>query len=226
MRDPWCAPKPLASEERKVTRKTEKISRAEQKARRPQEILEAAFEEFTAKGYVGTSVEDVATRLGVTKGTIYVYFPTKDALFEAMIHHISTPFVDLRASLNTLTGTCSERLRALLLLSYEKVGNDRRQRELLRLALAEGTRFPDIIDRHHDQVIAPLLAAIGSLLEQGVASGEFRQGPAASVPEVIISSIIHLDLLRLMFADRRPLNEAAFIEAHVDLILQGLLRHP
>ena len=159
----------------------------------------------------------------MTKGTIYLYFPTKDALFEAMVRYISTPFADVLASIGTLKGSCSERLRALL-LAYEKVASDRKTRELLRLALAEGARFPDIVDRHHDEFIAPLLAAVGALLEQGVSSGEFRQGPAASTPEVIISSVLHINVWHLLFADRRPLDVATFIEAHVDLALKGLLR--
>ena len=202
---------------------TTKPTRAERKARRPQEILEAAFEEFIGKGYAATRVEDVAVRLGVTKGTIYLYFPTKDALFEAMVRYISTPFADVLTSIGTLKGSCSERLRSLL-LAYAKVASDRKMRELLRLALAEGTRFPDIVDRHHDEFIAPLLSAVGALLEQGVASGEFRQGPAANMPEVIISSVLHINVWRLLFADRRPIHVAAFIEAHVDLALKGLLR--
>ncbi|GLS33464.1 transcriptional regulator, TetR family [Mesorhizobium albiziae] len=201
-----------------------KTSRAERKARRPQEILEAAFEEFTGKGYAATRVEDVAARLGVTKGTIYLYFPTKDVLFEAMNRHMSAPFADVLASAGTLKGSCSERLQALLLLAYEKVSNDRKTRELLRLALAEGARFPDIVDRHYDEFIAPLFGAVGGLVEQGVASGEFRQGAAASTPDVVVSSVLHITVWRLLFADRRPLNEPAFIEAHIDLVLKGLLQ--
>jgi AcrR family transcriptional regulator len=201
-----------------------KISRAERKARRPREILEAAFEEFTTKGYAATRVEDVAARLGVTKGTIYLYFPTKDALFEAMHRRMSAPFSDVLAAAGTVKGHSSERLRALLLLAYEKVANDRKTRELLRLALAEGARFPDIVDRHYDEFIAPLFGAVGALVEQGVASGEFRQGAAASMPDVVVSSVLHITVWRLLFADRRSLNEPAFIEAHVDLVLEGLLR--
>ena len=199
-------------------------SRAERKARRPQEILEAAFEEFTAKGYAATRVEDVAARLGVTKGTIYLYFPTKDALFEAMNRQMSAPFSDVLASIGMSKGTSSERLRTLLLLAYEKIANDRRSRELLRLALAEGARFPDIVDRHYDEFIAPLLGAVGALVEQGVASGEFRKGAAASNPEVVVSSVLYVIVMRLMFADRRPIDEPAFITAHVDLALNGILK--
>lgn len=202
-----------------------KPTRAEQKARRPREILESAFEEFTANGYAATRVEDVAARLGITKGTVYLYFPTKDALFEAMIRHMSTPFTEILASVETLQGSYSERLRVLLLLAHEKIADDRKTRELLRLTLAEGARFPHIVDRHYDEFIAPLLGAVGALVDQGVSSGEFRDGAAASVPEVVTSSVLHIAVMRLMFADRKPIDGTGFIEAHVDLALNGLLKH-
>ncbi|OHV75394.1 TetR/AcrR family transcriptional regulator [Ensifer sp. LCM 4579] len=207
-----------------MTKTEKKTSRAEQKARRPQEILEAAFEEFTVKGYTATRVEDVAARLGVTKGTVYLYFPTKDVLFEEMFRHMSTPFADLLASVDTLGGSAADRLRALLLLAYDKIADDRKTRELLRLSLSEGTRFPDIVDRHHEEFIAPLIAAIGSLVEKGVASGEFREGAVAKFPDVVASSILHIAVWRLMFADRRPIDGPAFIDAHLDLALNGLLQ--
>ncbi|GLU29884.1 TetR/AcrR family transcriptional regulator [Brucella sp. NBRC 12950] len=203
-----------------------KITRAEQKARRPQEILEAAFEEFTANGYTATRLEDVAARLSVTKGTIYLYFPTKDTLFEAMIRHMSAPFADLRASVAMLEGSCSDRLRALLRLTYTTVGSDRKMRELLRLSLAEGARFPEIVDRHHDEFIAPMLDAVGALISQGMSSGEFRWAPAAIMAEVVVSPILQTTVLRLMFADRRTFDDAAIIEAHIDLVLNGLLPRP
>ncbi|KAA3450312.1 TetR/AcrR family transcriptional regulator [Mesorhizobium sp. SARCC-RB16n] len=200
-----------------------KLSRAEQKARRPQEILEAAFEEFTANGYAATRVEDVAARLGVTKGTIYLYFPTKDELFEAMHRQMSAPFSDLRASVAVLEGSCSERLRALVRLAYEKVANDRRIRELLRLVLAEGARFPHMVDRHYEEFIAPVEDAIGALVREGVSSGEFRRTAVAVAPAVLVSPVLHATFLRLMFADRRPFDETTFMEAHIDLVLNGLL---
>ncbi|WP_312620524.1 TetR/AcrR family transcriptional regulator, partial [Agrobacterium pusense] len=69
-----------------------KLSRAEQKIQRPLQILDAAFEEFTKRGFTATRVEDIADRVGVTKGTVYVYFETKEALFAAMIEHVGRPF--------------------------------------------------------------------------------------------------------------------------------------
>ncbi|MBP8939765.1 MAG: helix-turn-helix transcriptional regulator, partial [Agrobacterium sp.] len=69
-----------------------KLTRAEQKIQRPLQILDAAFEEFTKRGFTATRVEDIADRVGVTKGTVYVYFETKEALFAAMIEHVGKPF--------------------------------------------------------------------------------------------------------------------------------------
>lgn len=200
-----------------------KTTRAEQKARRPQEILEAAFEEFAVNGYAMTRVEDVAARLGVTKGTVYLYFPTKDALFEAMMKHVSTPFVEMRASIAALSGSCGERLRAILLLAYEKIAGDRKMREPLRLSLAEGTRFPRVVDQHYDEFVAPLVDIVGALVREGVETGEFRDAPASHAPDVIVSSIIHITVWRLMFGERRPLDERAFVDAHIDMVLKGLI---
>lgn len=199
-------------------------SRAEQKARRPQEILDAAFEEFAANGYAATRVEDIAARLGITKGTVYLYFPAKDVLFEALFHHMSTPFTDIMASVDMFEGSSADRLRALVLLAVEKVANDQKPRELLRLALAESSRFPGIVDRHHDEFIAPVLNAVDAIIVEGIASGEFRDDLARNAYEVISSAVLHVAVIRLMFADRKPFDDAAFIETHLGLVIKGLLK--
>jgi AcrR family transcriptional regulator len=199
-----------------------KLSRAEQKARRPGEILEAAFEEFIEKGFAATRLEDVAARIGVTKGTIYVYFPTKEILFEEVFRHVSSVFSDLHAEIERLEGDCATRLQTVLRLGYRKLANDRRVRELLRLTLAEGARFPEMVDRHHDEFIAPIVGAVRALVENGVRAGEFEADAVAAMPDVVASSILHLSVWRLMFMERRLLDETAFIDAHVELVMRAL----
>lgn len=111
----FCTKSPQTVKQRDIQMTNEvKITRAEQKARRPKQILDAAFEEFVERGYVATRVEDIAERVGVTKGTIYVYFETKEELFSAMINHISTPFEDILTSGRKLEGNCENRLRTLI----------------------------------------------------------------------------------------------------------------
>ncbi|MBB3610379.1 TetR/AcrR family transcriptional regulator [Rhizobium sp. BK602] len=197
--------------------------RAQRKAQRPQEILEAAFEEFVERGYVATRVEDIASRVGVTKGTIYFYFDTKERLFEEMIRHISVPFADISAYARSLTGPYPERLRKFLRLLYDLIVLDRNTRELLRFVITEGSRFPQVLDRHHEEFIAPMKEATRNLFEAAVAAGEFRDGPAIKIPDAAIGATMMLSVMQMIFADRIPQDVDAFFEAHVDVILHGLL---
>ena len=199
-----------------------KLTRAEQKAHRPAQILDAAFEEFVAKGFVATRVEDVAERIGVTKGTIYLYFPTKEELFSAMIEHISSPLEELLRDAGELKGTCRQRLRSLLHLFYETVSQDRRARELIRFVIAEGSRFPQAIEAHRMEFIDPLLARTQSLLDEGVASGEFRDAPAAFA-RVIVAPIIAMMVDKLIVGGLRDAGAPFYIEAHLDLVMNGLV---
>ena len=199
-----------------------KLTRAEQKARRPVQILDAAFEEFVERGYVATRVEDIAARIGVTKGTIYVYFETKEQLFEAMIRHISGPLENLLGSANELKGTATERLQGNIELIYDLIVNDRKLRELMRFVIAEGSRFPQVVDRHHDVFIDPLERQMQSLIEEGITNGEFRQAPAAFSDAIVAPAIAFL-FFKLLFDERRSLDKATYLEAHIDLVLNGLL---
>ncbi|KAA1184723.1 TetR/AcrR family transcriptional regulator [Rhizobium tropici] len=199
-----------------------KLTRAEQKARRPVQILDAAFEEFVERGYVATRVEDIASRVGVTKGTVYVYFETKEQLFEAMIRHISEPLENLLASANELKGTATERLQGNIELIYDFIIKERKLRELMRFVIAEGSRFPQIVDRHHDTFIDPLERQMQSLIDEGVKLGEFRPAPAAFSDAVVAPAIAFL-FFKLLFDERRTLDKAAYLKAHIDLVTHGLL---
>lgn len=198
-----------------------KLTRAEQKALRPTQILDAAFEEFVARGFVAARVEDIADRIGVTKGTIYLYFPTKEDLFSAMIAHISTPLEKLLQDSGDLRGSCVDRLRALVLLAYERVSDDRYTRELLRFVISEGGRFPQVVAAHNDELIEPLLARTQALLDEGVATGEFRAAPAALAP-VIVAPIIAMMIDTLIFGRHRYEDLPSFIEGHIDLVMNGI----
>lgn len=206
---------------------TNKLTRAEQKALRPIQILDSAFEEFVRSGFAGTRVEDIADRVGVTKGTVYVYFETKEKLFEAMINHFSVPFQALLARADGLGGTSTDSLTSILGLLYDQIAEDRMTRELLRLVISEGHQFPDLVDRHHDQFIAPIIAKIEALLRDGMASGEFRQMPV-EFSDMVVAPIMATTMLRLIFDGRRvpTPNREAFMRAYFDLLLNGLLaRH-
>ncbi|MBX9468831.1 TetR/AcrR family transcriptional regulator [Rhizobium rhizophilum] len=201
--------------------KKTKLTRAEQKALRPIQILDAAFDEFVAHGFSATRVEDIADRIGVTKGTIYVYFPTKEDLFSAMIRHISLPLEDLLREAGGLQGSHAERLRSFLLLAYGGIAQDRRSRELLRFVISEGSRFRQLIDAHFAEVIEPLLSRTQMILDEGVMAGEFRKSPAANA-DIIVAPILSLMMDQLIHGDRRIVDLSAYVEGHLDLVFSGI----
>lgn len=199
-------------------------ARAQRKADRPGEILDAAFEEFVQSGYVATRVEDIAGRIGVTKGTIYFYFETKEKLFEEMIRHVSTPFSEVKAFLQTLNGPYAERLKDFIRIVYQRIATDRNSRELLRFMIAEGSRFPHIVDHHYDEFILPLMEALRELFEAGVAAGEFCGSPLTKIPEIALSPALLMSFWMMLFSDRKIFDVEAFIDAHSEILLNGLLR--
>ncbi|WP_045835382.1 TetR/AcrR family transcriptional regulator [Hyphomicrobium sp. 99] len=199
-------------------------ARARRKAERPGEILDAAFEEFVQRGYAATRLEDIAARAGVTKGTIYVYFESKERVFEALVHDLENslreqvePFFEDRGP------PTAQSIRADLTMLYRVFANDRRGRELLRLLIAEAVRFPDLVDEHYRNLVGPMFEVLGQRLRQGVANGTFRPAPATNFPELLLGPALSLHIWKLLFSDRKPLDAELHFEAALDMILRGLL---
>ncbi|KXG87172.1 TetR/AcrR family transcriptional regulator [Agrobacterium bohemicum] len=199
-----------------------RLTRAEQKALRPTQILEAAFEEFVLHGFTAARVEDIADRVGVTKGTVYVYFSTKEELFAAMIQHAASPLERFLKECKNIQGNCVERLRSLILLAYNEMSGDKRLRELLRFVVSEGTRFPDVVDKHYSDFIEPLIIHTQDILDEGIKAGEFATGPRASA-RVIIGPIVAMIVEMIIHGDRRDLNVDTYVAAHVDLVISSLV---
>lgn len=197
--------------------------RSRRKAERPAEILDAAFMEFVKDGYAATRLEDVAKRAGVTKGTIYFYFETKERVFEEMIRHVARPvFSELDDFASTLEGPYRGRLRALIGFLYNRIAEDQVPREVFRFMIAEGGRFPELVDRHYEEFVRPLIDRLREVVAAGVAAGEFRATAALEFPDIFMSPALMLNLWTLLFGKRRQIDLNAFIEAHFDLLMDGL----
>lgn len=198
--------------------------RARRKEQRPGEILEAAFEAFSERGFAATRMEDVAARAGVTKGAIYFYFETKERLFEEMVAHFSQDMLaDAGAMLAEARGTCAERLTAFLVYMYGRCASDRCGREMIRFMVSDGKSFPQLVWRHYRDFFAPAMAMVSELLSAGIASGEFRPEIAKHGSELVVAPSVFLSLMRLIFDESLEIDEQAYIATHVDLLLNGLL---
>jgi AcrR family transcriptional regulator len=198
-------------------------TRARRKAFRREEILEAAFAEFVDKGYVATRVEDIAARAGVTKGTVYVYFADKEALFEATVRSETEPrFAALREAIASNRGTCAERLRTFLLDFYRIIAVDERSREILRLLLADGRRFPGMASQHYDEFFRPFSVEMASIIREGVAAGEFRASRLVDIPEIVFGPALLFTIWHLAFGGTAMPDVEDYIEAHIDVLFHGL----
>ena len=199
-------------------------TRRRRKAERPQEIVEAAFAEFSRNGYATTTLDQIAERAGVTKGTIYVYFESKEHLFISMVREFTKTTMDIvQGMFETHEGSTADLLRAQFSFIYEHVVEDRRRREVLRMLIAEAPRFPELADRYHAEILRPCLDMLKQAIARGMDRGEIRKSSIIDHPQVVIAPIALVDLWMMMFDDRQPLDLKAYFNAHLDLVLNGLL---
>jgi AcrR family transcriptional regulator len=198
-------------------------SRRRRKAERPGEILEAAFTEFARNGYAATTLEQIAERAGVTKGTIYVYFESKEHLFISMVRELTKATLDtVHGMLERHEGSTASLLRALFGFIYQHIVEDRRRREVARMLIAESARFPALADRYYEEIHRPCLGLLEQVIQRGIDRGEIRRSALVECPQVIIAPIALVDLWIMMYDDRQPLDLKRYFAAHVELVLNGL----
>ncbi len=193
---------------------------------RPQEILEAALAVFADKGFAAARMDEIAARAGVSKGTIYLYFPSKEAVFRALVREMIGPQLLRLADLaRGHEGPFSPLLAAMLrnlghfIATSDKV-------VLPKMVIAEAGNFPDLARIYREEVIERGLALFGGLLEAGMARGEFREMPVPHAVRLCIAPLVLAAIWRTTFArfDAEPYDYEGFIEAHVATLLNGLAR--
>lgn len=200
-------------------------TRRRRKAERPTLILQAALEEFSLNGFAATRLDDVAARAEITKGTIYVYFPSKEDLFIATLKEKTRPvFENLQMLAADVSDSAMNVLRRHLAFVAEHMIEDPCGRDCLRILLAEGHRFPAVVDRWSAEVLEPMTAAVVAILRRGIAGGEFRASAVDEFPQLLMAPIILYSTWQNLFGERRPLDVRRFFDAAIDLLAHGLLQ--
>jgi AcrR family transcriptional regulator len=201
----------------------EQEQKKDTKSARTNDILAAALQEFFEQGFAAARLDSIAERAGIGKGTIYLYFDSKEALFEAAVLSIVRPVFEQAERITaTPQGNAADMLRGLITTLYQEViGTDRRR--ILRLLIAEGPRFPRLVSFYHREVIQRGMAAMRGILNYGVARGEFRASLPLDYPQVIVGPAIVGAIWQLLFQELEPLDIDGLCNAHIDIILNGLL---
>jgi AcrR family transcriptional regulator len=177
-------------------------------------ILDAALSVFAEHGFEAARLDEVAARAGVAKGTLYLYFQHKQALFEELVRSAVAPLIDRLGRVAADPAVPAGAVLETFFAVFEKEVLGTRRKLLLRLIIAEGPRFPAIAEFYHREVVTRGLALIRGVAARAARSGEFATDGAARFPQLVVAPLIVSVIWDGMFAKIDPLDVGGMLRAH------------
>jgi AcrR family transcriptional regulator len=221
------APKPAnrrrgenpASVEASVKASTPKSpsNRTARAAERREAIVEAGLDEFIVRGFAATRLDDVAKRAGVAKGTIYLHFKDKEALFQELVRTSLVPLIGRLAA----PPPAGESVRAVLERFAQTFAEEviaTRRGDIIRLIIAEGARFPSLADFYYREVVSRGLSHMRALIELGIARGEIDEEGLRRFPQIVVAPAMIAVIWQGLFGRHSPLDATEMLRVHLDLI--------
>jgi TetR/AcrR family transcriptional regulator len=204
--------------------------RERRKEARPGELLDAALDLFVEKGFAATRAEEVAARAGVSKGTLFLYFQSKEELFKAVVReNISGRFTEWNAEFEAFEGNSQAMLAYCMNVWWERVGATKAS-GITKLMMSEGRNFPDLATFYQQEVILPGQALIRRILQRGMDRGEFRPLDLDYAVYGVIAPMIYLVLakhsMNVCTRDDFALVPETFIASQLDALLHGISVSP
>ncbi len=198
--------------------------RQRRKDARPAEIIAAAMRLWAERGFSATRLEDVAAGANIAKGTIYRYFPSKEALFEAALQDRIVATMDRAKEMvqgfdgptRAMLGRFFEAIRAELVEAGSSV--------FLRVLLSEGHRFPELVARYEKVVLSRGMSTVRAILAAGVARGDLRPEAVDCDPRIIMAPAMMLSLWGTVFTTEGLPDIRAALDQHVTILVDGLGR--
>jgi AcrR family transcriptional regulator len=203
------------------------LFRRRRKEARPAELLEAALTLFVEKGFAATRSEEVARAAGVSKGTLYLYFPSKEELLKAVIQHFLG--AEIEAGMQEAAaaeGPTAQTIEQLLVTWWTRIYEGPAS-GVFKLVITEVRNFPDIGGFWVERVVAPGHAIVSGLLQRGIARGEFEVADVKSAVESILMPLILMCVHKHSFAacgigKEMEIDPVDFMHAHLRLVFAGL----
>jgi AcrR family transcriptional regulator len=189
----------------------------EPEARR-QAILDAALLVFAEHGFEAARLDDVAARAGVAKGTLYLYFQSKDALFEGLVRTAVAPIIARMSELAAAPDIPPMLAIKAFFALFEAEVLGTKRKLLLRLIISEGPRFPAIAEVYYREVVSRGLALMRKLAERAARQGEFATDAPARFPQLIIAPLLVALIWDGLFAKIDPLDVGRLLTAHAELL--------
>jgi AcrR family transcriptional regulator len=194
------------------------------KQARPTEILDAAMKVFAHKGFAAARMDDIAREAGVTKGTIYLYFENKEAVFKSLVREaVGTMLASVTADAQTFQGS-ARFLLSMVLTRLAQMLIDSDKVVLPKIVIGESSNFPWLAEFYRFEVIERGLQLLTALVERGIAQGEFRKLPAVHVVRLCVAPVLLSAIWRVTFAhlDPEPYDYKGLIDTHLDVLFRGL----
>lgn len=195
------------------------------KKERPSDIVAAALEVFSEKGFAGARIEEIARRAGVSKGTLYLYFETKEDMFRAVVREVVVPNVEtVRAAFEAADMPFADLLR-LFLPKFAEIATTVPIGAVAKMVVGESRNFPELAKVWHDDVILKAVGLIAGLVERAQARGEVRPGDPRTHAFSIMGPMLIGVLWRETFTPvgGAALDLSAIARQHAETVLGGLL---
>lgn len=195
------------------------------KQARPGEILDAALTVFAEKGFAAARMEDIAARAGVTKGTIYLYFPSKEEVFKSLAReHVGAMLAAGIEQARNHEGSA----RAFLTMFFTVIGGMIRNNDsavLPKIIIGESGNFPELARFWREEVIEKALQMLSGVIAKGIASGEIRDVPPEYVARTCMSAVLMCIIWRTVFlpVETEPFDFQKFLSFHLDVVMRGLV---
>jgi TetR/AcrR family transcriptional regulator len=198
--------------------------RERRKEARPGELLDAALSLFVNKGFSATKVEDVATSAGVSKGTLFLYFSSKEDLFKAVIRaNLADHFPAWNQEFEEFKGTSPDMLQYAMLSWWQRIGSTDAS-GITKLVMSEANNFPEVVQFYDQEVIRPGHELFQRILQRGIDRAEFVAFDAAQAVHSLVSAILYVTMCKHALAcnaSHNTLNPETFLRSHVDFLVQG-----
>ncbi|MEZ5758947.1 MAG: TetR/AcrR family transcriptional regulator [Emcibacteraceae bacterium] len=197
--------------------------------KRPDDILDGALIEFRDRGFAAARIEDIAKHAGLSKGSVYLYFSSKEEMLKALISRTIKPIATALKNISEhvpddLSGeSASDILRRMLMIVGENLTN-KKISTIPLLIIGEAGNFPEHADYYRSEVIDVTMAALGSVIKKGIASGEFRNVDVNYATRTLISVILMQMVWNGVFVRKGEpgISVQDLISAHLDIYLNGI----
>lgn len=196
------------------------------KDERPAEILAAALALFVSKGFVSTKIDDVAKRAGVSKGTVYLYYASKEVLFKDMVHKLMVPKIsEVEEYVLNYQGTQIELLKVVIRQWWQTVKSSGLA-GVPKLIISEADKFPDLTRFYVKEVIQRVQSIFVNILNTGVKRNEFINIEPLLSARVIMSSLVYFSMwdTSLKQYDQDGLNVEDLIEQQIKILVNGIVK--